>query len=214
LSVDVYEFLTVDQGAHWLARRLISSQIAALLRDTVARADSASSAGTTDTGQAWSALAGTWGVASNKLYRVGTGTTDSVLSVDVGAAWSQYSATVKTSSEYPGLAFDITDASNFYMVISADVSGGIWAGAVQLYKCVSGSYTKLADNTNAPSNTGAETSFEIRRNASTRQINIYINSSLGITVTDSSLATTNKVGLRFQTNLGTNTARWSNLTVV
>lgn len=40
-----------------------------LLRDSFGRADSASSLGSAETGQAWTAIAGTWGVSSGKAYQ-------------------------------------------------------------------------------------------------------------------------------------------------
>lgn len=100
------------------------------LWDTFNRADSASTLGSADTGQAWTAVSGTWGISSNKGYLVTTtpeasrvatidpGLTNFVLSCDV---------TLGATRVNTGILLKYIDASNhvivnFYDPSSADPS--------------------------------------------------------------------------------------------
>jgi len=213
-AVDLYDLFTIDQGATWFGtQRYRGGAGATLLSDTVARGDSASSAGTCDTGQSWSALTGTWGVSSNKIYRVGITSSDTQLSIDVGAPWTTYSATVLHTAEFPGLAFDITDASNFYVVLATSAADAVNPRSLQIHKRVAGTYTLVGQSANNIFSNGTDLPITIVRNAGTRLITVKLSGTTVISATDASLAISQKVGMRLQTSLGTNAARWSAIQV-
>jgi hypothetical protein len=82
--------------------------------DTVNRADSASSAGTADSGQAYTAASGTVGISSKKLYAPTAGNNKAVIATTGcadGVSAAQIQALDTASSQY--LLFRYTDASNF-----------------------------------------------------------------------------------------------------
>jgi hypothetical protein len=90
---------------------LASSRVAAagpLVFDSFNRADSASTLGNADTGQAWSAVVGTWGITSNRAYPVtasGTGTAAINTGLNPAATPMQVSAYLHgfTTGNYPVL---------------------------------------------------------------------------------------------------------------
>ena len=178
-----------------------------LLRDTFARANSAVALGTCDTGQVWSALTGTWGVDTNMGYRPGITATDCVASIDVGASWLSYEVVVFANPEFPGVAFDITDSNNFYAVL---VNNSL--RRLELYKRVSGTYTSIGVSASTIFTAFADLTIKVVRSGSSKAIQLA--GTPVISLTDSSLSVTNKVGFRLQTGLGTNTSRWKNITVM
>lgn len=206
-AADLIELMTVDGGTNWLGVALVTGAGASIkLRDETTRADSSSTVGTADTGQSWSALTSTFGISSNKIYRVGTASTDSILSVDVGEAWSTYQVTVLSTTEFPGVAFDITDSNNFFVVLVNNASGSL-----EFFKRVSGTYTSLTTSATGLFSSGASIVIKVVRTGANKTI--YLNGTSVITSTDTSHSATQKVGMRFQTGAGTNNARWSDITV-
>lgn len=190
----------------FLLRDRLPTGPAPLLRDTFARGDSASALGTCDTGQVWSALAGTWGVASNRAYRVGINTTDCIAAIDVGSAWSGYEALVLSTAEFPGLIFDLTDASNFYVVLLNNTNR-----ALELFRRVSGTYTLVSASANNVFTASSDVRIKVVRSGASKVVQVA--GTPVITASNSALPATQSVGLRLQTNTGTNNARWSDITV-
>jgi len=97
--------------------------------DTFTRPNSTTTLGTTETGQAWTAQKGTWGIASDKAYLVsqsgGSGTYP-VARFDLGSRTQTVEAVISSSEAYLyyGVVFRYSDSSN---------SGGwqdIYPGAV------------------------------------------------------------------------------------
>ena len=171
-----------------------------LLRDTFARANSAVALGTCDTGQVW-------GVDTNMGYRPGITATDCVASIDVGASWLSYEVIVFANPEFPGVAFDITDSNNFYAVL---VNNSL--RRLELIKRVSGTYTSIGVSASTIFTAWADLTIKVVRTGSSKSI--QLGGVPVISLTDSSLSVTNKVGFRLQTGLGTNASRWKNITVM
>ncbi len=190
----------------FLLRDRLPTGPAPLLRDTFARGDSSSALGTCDTGQSWSALTGTWGVASNRGYRVGINTTDCVAAIDVGVAWSGYEALVLATAEFPGLIFDLANSTNYYVVLVNNANR-----ALELFKRVSGTYTLVSASANNVFTASSDVRIKIVRSGASKVVQVA--GTPVITATDSSLSATTSVGLRLQTNAGTNNSRWSDITV-
>lgn len=105
--------------------------------DTFTRADSSSSLGTADTGQAWTALAGTWGISSNKAYKV-TASAQGYAVIDSLHADCTVAVTVSGASMTAGggVTFRASDASNLWFV---DIDG---TGS-SIYKNQTGSLTNM-----------------------------------------------------------------------
>lgn len=194
-------------GRHMLLSDEAPLGAVTLLRDTFARADNASSLGSCDTGQAWSALSGTWGVLSNRAYRPGITATDCVASVDVGAAWSTFEMLVLSTAEFPGMVFDLTDVNNFYAVLVNNT-----LRRLELFKRVAGTYTQIAVSADTIFPASTDVRVKVVRTGTSKVI--QLSGSTVINVTDASLGATNKIGLRLQTGAGTNASRWSDITVV
>jgi hypothetical protein len=109
------------------------------ITDAFNRADNASSLGTTDTGQTWSAAAGTWGIASNKA-RCFTAGNQSFAVVESGASDCTIAVTVSgTLNAGGGITFRHQDVNNTWFVDSDSGGPGLW-------KVISGSYTQVVAN--------------------------------------------------------------------
>ena len=102
---------------------LLGARVAAAvsaITDTFTRADSATSLGTTETGQAWEIVGGTWGVTNGTMYKsVGGASTRAHAVVDWGSA--DMSVTVQipsrgTAAGYPCLVGRFVDEGNGYFV--------------------------------------------------------------------------------------------------
>jgi hypothetical protein len=180
--------------------------------DSFTRADSASSLGTADSGQAWSAPSGTWGISGNKAYSASAtngdranlpaGVRDAVFSVDI------------TSDNYsvsnPGLMVRFVDNSNFLYV---DLQGG----NARILKVVANATTSLASAAFTPTNS---VTYNLKAACYGDVIALYVDNVLKATTTlsgdDSTLfsgATATGVGLRFGKSSGTPSLTWDNLAV-
>jgi hypothetical protein len=111
--------------------------------DTFNRADSASTAGSTDTGETWTA-SGTWGIQSNRLYNPSAGNGNR-LTVTLAANDCDVSATmaVLPGTSSVSLMHRWADASNYvYLSILS-------TGVVQLGNVIGGSFTTLATSSSS-----------------------------------------------------------------
>lgn len=104
----------IPLGIFASARRVGSSVI---VYDTFTRADSASSLGTADTGQAWSSVVGTWGITSNRGYPVtasGTGTAAVDTGLNPATTAMQVSARIYgiAATRFPVVFLGAAEAAN------------------------------------------------------------------------------------------------------
>lgn len=105
--------------------------------DSFNRADNASSLGTADSGHVWTAINGTWGIASNQGRCVST-TTDPVAVVETGASDVTVEFTLAAIDD-GGVAFRVADNNNY---LEAQLNAG--PSRVQVWRKQSGSFTQLA----------------------------------------------------------------------
>lgn len=114
--------------------RFLNSGPTTVVSDSFNRADSSTSLGSADTGQAWTALVGTWGITSNQAYNpVGGGDNQCTAVVDAGVSDCTVQVT-KPNSHDAGFVFRVVDANNYLMFTEAGV----------LYKRVGGGFTSIA----------------------------------------------------------------------
>jgi hypothetical protein len=161
--------------------------------DDFNRADNASALGTpSDGGASWSALAGTWGIASNVAYKVNAGDAQEFAVLEASSANVEVQATISTlnSDSAPGIVVRAVDANNFW---NAQITGsGLGATRVQLYKFSSGSPTSMGTSTAA-----VTAGDVIKVRASGNSIEVFNNGSSIIgPVTDSTHNTATKHGIQ------------------
>jgi hypothetical protein len=96
------------------------------ITDSFNRADSSTSLGTADTGQTWTALAGTWGISSNKAYHVST-FADGYAVIDAGTGDCTVALTLSTVGS-GGITFRAVDSTHLWFV-DATATGS------NLYRC-------------------------------------------------------------------------------
>lgn len=156
------------------------------ITDSFNRADSTSSVGTTDTGQAWSTLSGTCGISSNEFYASAVTGAQACAVIDSGITdvRVKVTPTVFSSNRYIGVVGRCVDDSNYYLA-QADTASS------SLYKKVAGAFTQLGGFGAAAV---AGDVLELRCVGTT--ISLYLNGSSLISVTDSSLTTGTKCGIR------------------
>lgn len=109
------------------AVRRRAAAVAAALTDTFTRADSATTLGSTETGQVWIAASGVWGVSTNRAYKV-SGADGSLAITDAGLTDAFVSAILTRngtgSNGSPGIvARSSADGAAYYGVDTA--SGGV-----------------------------------------------------------------------------------------
>lgn len=163
----------------------------AIASDSFTRADSATTMGSTPTGsKAWTAIDGTWGIASNKAYMASAPSAGiGLVTVDAGVADCTLSAVVSTTSGNPscGLVFRATDVNNWYV---AEIQVGA-AYTPKIYRRISGTLTTIA--------TGASVTFAAGDTLSVvlsgSSITVKRNGTTIVSVTDSTYTTQTKHGL-------------------
>lgn len=97
-----------------------SVSVSAIISDTFSRADNPSSLGTTETGQAWEIVGGTWGITNGTMYKsAGGATTRAHAVVDWGSADMSVTVQIPTLGDppgYPCLVGRFADEGNGYFV--------------------------------------------------------------------------------------------------
>ena len=167
--------------------------------DSFNRADNASSLGTADTGQTWTALASTWGISSNQAYNPGAGANAPAV-LDSGKSDCTIQVTIATQAGDSGLSFRATDANNFFEVTFSTTQYQVW-------KIVAGAFTNLASGTITGANGDV---LKVVLSGST--IQIFQNGvQLGTNITDAFNQTATKHGLSQVS--GSAGARWDNFSV-
>lgn len=155
----------------------------AVVLDSFDRADSALTLGNADTGQAWLAGSGTWGIASNLGYNVASGG-DGGAVVDAGIANVIVRVTLATLSTQSGLIFRYVDEANLWRFIQS-------SGTFYLQRRVAGGNTTVAG---FPTGT-AVNGDRLKVIASGDSISVYQNDSLLGSTTDATHNTATKHGL-------------------
>ncbi len=157
----------------------------ATITDSFNRADSTTTLGNADTGQAWTNAVGVLGISSNQAYRVSAVSNEAVALLDTGTAEQIVKGTPISgiTNRIVGLIGRATDSNNFYICLTDGSSVG------QLYKKVSGSFTQLGSNFALI--TGV---MELRCQGST--ISVYDDGVLVASETDTSLTTGTQAGFR------------------
>lgn len=174
------------------------SGVPPLILDTFSRADNASSLGSAETGQAWTARVGTWGVSGGKAYQPG-GTSEALASLNSGA--SDYTATVDvTWQNAEGLLLRYVDTNNY---LFADIHS---TGA-RLVRKLTGSTSVLATGAFTPV---AGTTYVLRARVVGSQVTVWVDGVERISTTDSNFLTSTRQGLRAHT---ATTARLDNFRV-
>lgn len=104
------------------------------ITDSFNRADSTTTMGSTDTGQTWTPLSGTWGIISNTGYKVVTSGNQEHTVID--ATVSDCTITlIVTTVDSGGIAFRAIDDNNLFLL---DSGGG------NIYRRTAGSFTIVA----------------------------------------------------------------------
>lgn len=154
--------------------------------DTFTRADTTSGMGTSNTGQTWNEITGTWGISSNQAY-LPSGVGQAV--IDSGKADATIQVTwiaAALGTQRPRLIFRCTDANNYWFIDPVD------ANTLQLYKNVAGGSTQVGSNA-----THAWASGDVVKVVTSgNSISVYINGVLAIgPVTDSFNASATSHGI-------------------
>lgn len=168
-----------------------------VVSDTFSRAN-ASTLGSAETGQAWTAHTGTWGVDTNKAKLV-TQSGDSVATVDAGIADFEMTCDITKQGE-PGIVFRTIDASNYLLAFAS-------GGNIEIYQRVAGAYTLLGSGVQAYAD-GATKAWRVT--GAGNVITAYIDAVQVVQVTTSQFNTQTRYGLR--QNDGT-AARYDNFVV-
>lgn len=198
--------LAPGSSTTWTRGGLISDP--GQLADTFTRADSATTLGTAETGGAWSALAGTWGISGNKAYMPAGATdgfavlTSNFLSDGYAEADITLSATANRAAT--GLVFRAADINNMLMVELTKVVG---ADIIGLWKRIGGTWTQLAAITSAGLVNG--TTYKVRAEFYGGQILIYVDGALKLSYLMlagdlTSLGGNSKYGFRLNSTGSTN----------
>jgi hypothetical protein len=114
--------------------------------DSFIRANSATTLGSTDTGQAWTALNGTWGISGNDGYLV-TQTSQAIAVLDTGFSNGVLVGQLRMSPTFSrtdaGFVFRVVDVNNHLLVT---VTSELGVNQYRLYSRASGIYTQLASS--------------------------------------------------------------------
>lgn len=171
------------------------------ITDSFDRANSSSSLGSADTGQAWVATLGTWGISSNLAYiatAAGGGVNAAYLEASENDVAVQ--ATFSTAAQGQRMIGRYVDTDN-YLFVHAETGGGAYA----LYKRVAGVDTSLGSYTVTIANGDV-----LKLNMSGNDLTVYLNGVSRITATDAAHNTATKHGLGCTT---VTTQRWNDFSI-
>jgi hypothetical protein len=175
--------------------------------DTFTRADAATIGSTEVLAASWSALRGTWGIATNAANLQTSGGTNNLAVFDTGVADGLIRVTFGSNNDGMGIVFRCQDSNNFLVV-------KIFAtfGTATLSKVVAGVTTQIGSTMNSmPVATGAV--YVISYEGST--IHVSAGSALGsiahqASFSDSTFSTQTKIGIFAPNTIGS-TRRWNDL---
>lgn len=151
--------------------------------DSFTRAN-AGTLGTADTGQAWTALGGTWSIASNKATNAdASGTFLATLDTGFANVDVAVDVTIKAGNSNPGLIWRSADINNhWHFTVSTSL--------YRVYKRVAGTYTQMS--THAGIATGT---YRLRAVANGSAWAVYIDGVQVASGTDSALSSNTKCGI-------------------
>lgn len=180
------------------AAAVVSGVLAA---DTFDRADSATGLDTSSAGQPWTMHASVWGISSNRAYTAsGAGAVASVATSTSNQDVRVTLTTLGTASQYIGVVARMADISNHYWA-DCDTAG------FRLFKRVANVATSVATTTAFVPAAGDVLRLVVT--GSTQQV--YRNSTLVLSASDTALATGVRAGLR--NAIPSTTARFDNFEV-
>jgi len=173
-----------------------------LISDSFNRANSATSLSASDTGQAWTAVVGTWGINANQAYvavDAGAGTNLAVL--DSGVANCSVQVTFSAAENGMGVAVRETDGNNYFLLLRATST------SLQFYRIQAGVATLL--NSSTPTMANGDV---FRVTMAANNFSIFRNGVLEFTTTDSFQTSATKHGLADSTGIA-GTERWDDFSV-
>lgn len=155
-----------------------------IVYDSFDRVDSITSLGNTNTGQAWQALRGTWGISNNQAYIVtGASGLQIIAVVDINTPNCNVSVKFSKVSSETRLVFRVKDADNYITLRS--VSNGY-----SLRRYVNRAGTELAFWATTPKDGDV---IEVK--LSNNDITVYINGNQRMDISDTYNNTETKHGL-------------------
>lgn len=163
--------------------------MAILISDSFNRTNNTTSLGTTDTGQTWVVVSGTWGIISNQAYAP-IPTNPSIAYVDAGISDISVTETITWISN-EGFVFRYTDASNHLLVRISSTGLG-------LFKNVTGTSTSIGNYAFTPTTT----TYTLKVVAQGSSITVYLDGTQRITATETFNQTSTKVGMREASSSG------------
>lgn len=182
-----------------LRGRRVDEALRTLATDTFTRGDGAS-LGTAESGQTWQTIAGTaFGITSNQASNSDTTNAVCVGGIDAAIANGRVSCSVLRTTQVAGVAFRISDASNYWVV---SMSGS----NTTLVKTVAGSPTTVATSAITY---GAATVVEVSMSGSA--ISVSFNGVVRLNANDSFNATATIHGIYRQQTV--DNSRHDNFTV-
>lgn len=155
----------------------------AVISDNFNRANSTTTLGSASTGQAWTAIRGTWGVTSNAAYNV-THADDDVVLINAGTGKNDQRVTCKVTPAAGLIVRSDSTQANCYMWYISNGGG-------TLYKRVSGSYNNIG-TVSGTINPGDTCEMQIAGTA----ITIRVNGLQIYSGTDSTITTGTYSGMR------------------
>lgn len=159
--------------------------ITQIVSDSFNRADSATSLGSTSTGQTWTVIRGTWGITGNTAYPADGCPAPGYAVIDSGNKDGTIAVTATVNPQDTRIPFRVIDANNLYWV---ERKGGN-PGFYELDKIVNGVSSVLASSSIAPKDGDI-----IKIILSGPSINVYINGASTMSATDGSI-TSSKHGI-------------------
>lgn len=169
--------------------------------DTFNRANTTTSLGTADTGQAWQVLLGNWGILNNTAYTpVAYSPSLAVLESNVSNCKVSARITnwdLANQLKSPGICVRVTDTANYFRIIKNDISPSI-----VLQRREGGTITTLFTSNTLPLANGDK----IALNMSGATIQVIYNDTVLTTITSTFNQTATKHGLC--TGAGTTIATW------
>lgn len=169
------------------------------IQDSFTRSDNATSLGNADTGQPWTVINGTAGISSNQARIASISSDRAIPNINADIANCSVEIQFAVIELNMFLAYRVQDISNFWMV-QQDV-----AGKYTLWKRNAGTFTQMGQFTGTVANGDM-----IRVVMSGSSIQVYINGTLRISVSDAHLSTATRHGFGSPT---AGTARFDNFRV-
>jgi hypothetical protein len=165
-----------------LAAKVSGGEI--VVSDSFDRSNSTTSLGTADTGQAWTAANGTWGISSNKAYLV-SATGQAVATVNAEIADIEMTCDITLSSTNnradTGLVLRFIDNNNYLVVVIGKVGNNATDNTFQMFKRDGGTFTQLQAGNSAGNVNG--TTYTVRVVADGNVITAYRDNDLSFTHT-------------------------------